>query len=155
MTKSSQFSGNFESLRNIRTYEAGITQSSGFRVIKKYTDEALRPYGISTSQWFLLGLVHDSGTTGITITDLSQYLGTNVPFVTNSVNVLLERGLVNRVQDSENGRIKRIFLTPDFESRFDAIEEDLRDHLRETIYSRVTPSELLTYIQVLYKFNNL
>lgn len=155
MTKSSKKSHTITSLENITSYEAGITQASAFRLIKKITDATLQQYELTTMQWFMIGLIYESGNAGISVTELSQALGTNLPYVTNTINVLVSRQIIMRASPEDNGRLKLLRINPDFEPTIAAIEESVRTELRKKIYTHVTRDEFITYIRVLYKFNSL
>jgi len=155
MTKSSKKSHTITSLETITSYEAGITQASAFRLIKKITDASLQEYELTTMQWFMIGLIYDSGADGISVTELSQALGTNLPYVTNTLNVLVGRNIIMRASPEDNGRLKLLRINTDFAPTIATIEANVRSELRKKIYAHVTYEELVTYIRVLYKFNSL
>jgi len=142
------------SLHDISTYRAGITQSTAHRQLKKFTDEALREHNLTTMQWFILGAIHDTGRQGITITELSKIVDTNVPYITNTLNKLEIKGMVSREAHPKDSRIRIVRLQPAFRPSFKAIENSLRKKMRNTLYATVTPEELRVYITVLSKLSN-
>lgn len=54
-----------------------------------------------------------------------------------------------------HSRVKRIVLDVKYIPTVQKIESDMRLKMRATLYQDITPSDLLTYVQVLYKLNAL
>lgn len=54
----------------------------------------------------------DPGGQGVTVTKLSEGLRVSAPYVTQTVNGLEEKGLVERTTDPEDRRLVRIRVTP-------------------------------------------
>ena len=142
-----------ESLVNIPTYKAGVVQSAAYRLLKRFTEECVAEHGITTMQWFIIGTIYDAGKTGIGVTALSKAVDTNVPYITNTLNLLEQKGAIERtVRDGDN-RAKIVTIAPSYQATVLVIERELRQKMRESIYSNVTPAELRTYIAVLYKLS--
>lgn len=142
-------------LSGISTYRAGILQSAVHRQLKKCTEDCLREYGISMMQWFVIGAIYDAGAKGISATQLSNTLGTNVPYITNALNKLAAKNIIIRGGSKTNdSRYKTVTLHPGYAATVRAIEAALRDKMRHTIYATITPLELRTYIGVLMKINH-
>lgn len=148
-------SSNFEDLSKITTYQSGVIQSAAHRNLKKVTDDALAEHKISTMQWFIIGIVYDSGDNGIRITELAKQVGTTLGFLTNAINLLESRKILIRVGDTEDSRAKLVCVAPSYRNKCRTIEEDLRNKLRKSIYSQISYDDLRTYIKVLHKFANL
>lgn len=143
------------SLADVSTYSSGVLQSAVYRSLKKFTDTSLSEHGISTMQWFVIGTIHDAGATGIRITDLAKQVGTTLSFLTNMVNALEAKDILTRVVHNEDNRAKWVRITDYFEPKVLEIETDLRIKMRATIYKKITPEELLTYIRVLRKLSDV
>jgi DNA-binding MarR family transcriptional regulator len=142
-------------LGDITTYQAGVAQATAHRVLKKFTEDCLRPHGLTMMQWFILGTIHDASDKGITVTQLSKAVDTNVPYITNTLNLLASKNIISRDTNEEDSRSKRVSINPDYEPTILAIEDDLRNKMREGIYARITPKELAVYVSVLHKLNHL
>lgn len=142
-------------LANITTYQAGVIQSTAFRVINKVTATMLKEYNLSTMQWFIVGTVYDAGDDGISITDLSRKLDTGISFLTNSINVLELKNMVIRREHSKDNRIRLVHINPSFRPKCTKIEKRLREKMRTTLYDRITRDELNTYIKVLNQLASL
>lgn len=142
-------------ISNITTYQSGVVQSAAFRNLNKHFSDLLKEHGLSSMQWFVVGTVYDAGPEGIKLTDLARKLQTGLPFITNIINLLESKDIVQRRDSATDNRSKYVSLNPDYEKRVLQIEEDLRAKLRDTIYSEIKPSDFRIYIKVLYQLSKL
>jgi len=133
------------------TYQAGIVQAKMHRKLQKFCDEILEPYGITKMQWLIIGTVYDHKSSGIRISDLATLLDTNLPFMTNSVNRLVDKKILARVVNQLDNRSTFITLPPSFAPKCKKIELILRDALRQKVYAGISPEEFRVYMKVLYK----
>lgn len=137
------------------TYQAGTLQAAAHRLLQKYCDEVLMPYGITKNQWLIIGTIFDSGNKGIRITDLAESFATTLSYLTNTINLLESKGILKRNSDSKDERVKMVIVNPKFVPKCYEIENKLRSRLRKTIYSDITPEEFKTYTKVLYKLSQI
>jgi DNA-binding MarR family transcriptional regulator len=145
-----------ESLRSLPTYTAGIAQASAYRLLKKFTEDCISEHDLTMMQWYIIGTVNDSDPEkGLSVGDLAALLDTGLPYITNTINTLESRGIVERRCCKDDSRIKRIYLCEQYASVVTEIEEEMRKRMRATLYKDITPKELLTYMKVLYKLNAL
>lgn len=151
MTKSTTFSE--KDISQITTYQSGIAQASAHRVVNRVVSDFLLRYDMTAMQWFTIGAVHDAGKNGIRLSDLTRRLETTLPYVTNIINLLESKSMVNKITHSGDSRIKLVSIAPEFVSTVQEIELELREHLRNVLYSedQISREELQTYISVLYK----
>lgn len=138
-------------LSSITTYESGVVQSTAYRVLGKKVTQLLKKYDISMMQWFVLGTIYGAGTGGIRLTDLAEKVDTGLPFLTNLINLLETKGMVSRVSNREDSRSKFVVVTPEYLRKCKTIEADLRDGLRKSLYTHISPEDLRVYIKVLYQ----
>jgi DNA-binding MarR family transcriptional regulator len=138
-------------LSNITTYGAGAAQASMHRALQKACDDILRPFGITKMQWLIIGAVLDSDSSGARISDLASGLGTTIPYLTNTINLLESKDILQRTDNDADSRSKLIKLNPAFKPRCAEIERTLRDGLRKSIYASVDPEEFKIYIKVLFQ----
>lgn len=140
-------------ISQISTYESGIIQSTAHRLTMKVKAEYLAGYDLTSMQWFAIGLTYDAGETGIRLTELRISLHVTMPFITNLVNGLEAKGIIHKVSDLSDSRVKIALLNPSFRSKVQEIETGLREQLRNELYANdnITRQELQTYISVLYK----
>lgn len=142
-------------IANITTYQSGVAQSSAFRVVKHHTAHLLKDFGLSSMQWFIIGTVLDSGSEGIRVSDLAKKLDTTLAYMTNSINLLESREILNKKAHQYDARTKLVSVNPKYKKTCLKIEEALRERLREVLYQNITREELTTYIRVLYKLSKL
>lgn len=142
-------------LSQTTTYQAGVIQSTMTRQIKKFTDDCLREHGITTMQWFVIGTIYDAGSAGIRISALSKKVDTNIPYITNTINLLESRGMVVREETPGDNRARVVKIDPKFAPKCPVIEDSLRQKMRDGIYSHIEPHELQTYLSVIEKLSKL
>jgi len=142
-------------LSGVTTYQSGVVQSAAFRKLNRFTASFLKPYDLTTMEWFLLGTVYDAGPEGISLTRLKDKLATTMPFITTSVKTLLSKGALVKSQHSGDARTKIVVISPSYRKICLEIEEYLRVKMRELFYDHITPQELRTYVNVLYKISGL
>lgn len=135
----------------ISTYKAGVVQSQAHRKLKKAVADFLKPHNLTMMEWFVLGLIKDAGEDGIRMSDLSNELQTTLPYTTNLINHLTNKGFVSRRTDTSDSRSKILSLSPEMVETCNKIEIDLRENMRKLIYSNISPDDLSTYVKVLYK----
>lgn len=142
-------------LSNITTYQSGVVQAAAYRNLNKLFTILLKEHELTCMQWFVIGTILDAGPEGIKLTDLANKLQTGLPFITNIINMLESKGMVERRFKPDDNRTKFVSIQPDFVAECHEIEQALRAKLRQTIYSKITPEELRTYIKVLYQFSQI
>jgi DNA-binding MarR family transcriptional regulator len=151
MKQSRTFPHNTEdiNLRDVTTYHVGSLESSAHRSIRAYKDACLKKYGLTGMQWYIIGTLYDAGSQGMRITDLSKSLGTTLGFMTNSINLLASKEIVERIENSSDNRSKIVVLADSYYKTCRIIEDDLRNQLRKSIYKNITQEELKSYIKTL------
>jgi DNA-binding MarR family transcriptional regulator len=144
-------------ISQISTYESGVVQSAAHRLTMKLKTDYLSQYDLTAMQWFVIGFVYDSGDKGIRLNDLMKYIDTTMPFITNIVSMLELKGIIQKVSDVNDSRIKIAKLNPSYKNQVEEIEAGLRNKLRDELYGHdsITREELQTYISVLYKITRL
>lgn len=135
-----------------RTYHVGALESAAHRTLRQYKDRLLKPYGLSSMEWYIIGIVADAGAKGIRSTDLAATLGTTMAFITKTINLLVAKGILVRQTNEKDARSTFVTLDDSYQSTLAEIEAHLRKQLRADIYSKVSREELATYIKVLQQF---
>lgn len=142
-------------LSNITTYQAGVAQSSAYRNLNKLFSAMLKEHELTSMQWFVLGTIYDAGHEGIQLTQLSTKLQTGLPFITNTINLLESKGMVQRRGSPTDSRSKMVLITDAYIPVCEKIEDDLRNKMRGTVYADISREELQTYIKVLVQLSQL
>jgi MarR family transcriptional regulator, transcriptional regulator for hemolysin len=78
--------------------------------VRRTMDDELQQYGLTSAQAEILGPVAHS-VEGISHKELAEWLGVASPTLTNSIDTLIEKGLVERRVSPNDARAKRIFAT--------------------------------------------
>ncbi|MDB5176611.1 MAG: Transcriptional regulator, MarR family [Candidatus Saccharibacteria bacterium] len=140
-------------ISQITTYQSGVMQSTAHRILTRIKTEYLSQYGLTSTQWFVIGYAYDAGSTGIRLNDLMKVLDTTMPFITTIVNLLESKDILQKVSDTSDSRVKIARLNPTYRSTVEEIESGLREELRVKLYREdsISREELATYISVLYK----
>lgn len=142
-------------LSALTTYQAGILQSVVYRNLQKQSDTILKKYGITKMHWLIIGSILDAKQRGVRITDLAKKLGTTLPYLTTTVNLLESKGMVTRSVHETDSRAKVVLIDPDFAPKCTEIEKAMREALRTTLYADIDPDELRTYMKVLYQLSRV
>src|SRR4051812_28153950 len=78
-----------------KSYELGIAEMLMTRQTSSSRNRTLKPYGLSSIEWFVLGLIQDkSSEGGIRVTDLATLLNVQTTYITASLNTLRAKGYV-------------------------------------------------------------
>lgn len=142
-------------IHKITTYQAGIMQAAMHRKLQRFSDEVLKPYGITKNHWLIIGIVRDHKTDGVRITEIAELLGTTMSYMTNTVNLLESRNILTRDLDTKDSRSRIVKVHPSFDSQCDNIEIELRERLRDKVYAHVTEEEFAAYVKVIAKLSKV
>ena len=134
---------------NVTTYQSGVAQSSAYRNLNKLFSRLLKTHSLTCMQWFVMGTIYDTGSEGIQQTQLSVILQTGLPFITNTVNLLESKGMVERRGSLTDSRSKSVSITPGFREEFQNIEKSLASKMKSSVYSEISSKDLQIYVKVL------
>ena len=99
------------------------------------------PEDLTMQQMRVLGLVgHEPGLTG---QELSARLGVSAPTASGIVDRLVAKGLLSRVEDADDRRVRRIALTPDGNHLLSGIDS-VFDQLIESVVPAIALDDLRT-----------
>jgi DNA-binding MarR family transcriptional regulator len=93
-----------------KSYKAGLLLAKAFRILKKRTNVTLAPAGISATEWGILGLLLEKKS-GLKLSEIASEMGVKAPFVTRSINLLIEKNLVLVKVDTVDTRAKIALIT--------------------------------------------
>jgi len=142
-------------ISQISTYESGVVQSAAHRLTMKIKTDYLSQYNLTPMQWFIIGFTYDAGEQGIRLSDLKKHVDSTMPFITATVNHLQAKGILHKVSDTNDSRVKIARLNPSYKKKVSEIEDGLRAKLRDELYNHdgISREELSIYISVLYKIS--
>ncbi|MCM3714147.1 MarR family transcriptional regulator [Alkalihalobacillus oceani] len=95
------------------------------RLHRKQLETNIRSVDHKTSESRVLYLLKKSNSRGLKVSDLSVALRVTSPFVTQQVNLLEEKGLIQRQRDAKDGRVVRIHLTEEGWVAAEEIEQNI------------------------------
>ena len=85
-----------------------------FGLLRRVMDRYFAQFGVSTSQWAVLRVLHraeDEGIASLRLTDLGDRLLVRPPSVTGVVDRLQRMGFLERSKSAEDQRVKEVRLT--------------------------------------------
>ena len=128
--------------------------------LKKRRDTISQNLGISTQQWLiLLHLAHDPNieylkkgnhSKPLLASELADALNVSRPNITNLINVLIEKELVNQVEDEDDKRRKRLVLSEKGEAILNSLQPH-REVLNSDLFGKLTPAEKMTFLELVEK----
>ena len=138
-------------LSEFTTYQAGVLQARAYRNLREFMASELKQYGYTMMEWSLVGLVYDyTAEGGARVSQLAKLLDVETSLVTNMLNVLEGKGLIERIVDEKDKRARRELSTHKSEADVKKIEKVLRKDMK-TWMGVVSPRQLLGYVKTLQK----
>lgn len=104
------------------------------RIISKGLNKRLEPLGIYTSEWSIILLLKENGV--MTQVGLANYLNIEPPGITNSLNKLEKKGLIERKPGSDK-REKKVYLSEKALEQYTEWEKAVNDY-RNLIFDGFT-----------------
>lgn len=134
----------------LTTYQKARFQVVAYRNFQALAAEVLAPYGINTSQWVILGWLHDYPD-GMRVTSLADVLQVETPLVTSLTQPLEASGRLQIKVDTADKRARLLTLTDDGEQLIAEIEPQLAERLR-LIEKGFRQKSIASYYTALEKF---
>ena len=121
------------------------------RKMAKLTRDAVAPYGLTTTQFFLLTALYEEE--DISISALAQKVVLDKATLTGLIDRLERDGFVTRQTSHEDRRTVRVCLTPKAEELRETLT-NLYHHINRRFLSLLTEEERETFEQVVSKIEN-
>lgn len=128
------------------SYEIGLLQVTSHRALQFQVAHVLEKFSLNTTHWFMLGKIADCHQ--ITASDLAKALHVDAPLITMMANMLIRKGLAERIKHPKDGRAKLLILTAKGAQTVIEVERLLDKTLRDLLDGLGAP-ELYTYKKVL------
>lgn len=100
----------FAATHHVRDHCLCLHAQRAARALARRFDEALRPVGLTNSQFSLLNALNRPSPAGMG--DVARLLGTDRTTLTAAIKVLAREGLAQTLPDPADKRARRIALTP-------------------------------------------
>lgn|GEM_PF-246644 len=97
--------------------------------LRKVQDESLAQFGLTSAQMEVLAPVYFSN--GLEHRKLVEWLGVTSPTLTNIVDGLVQRGLIERRSSREDARVKQFYITEEGEALFQKVGEGREEFFRQ------------------------
>ncbi|MGD0115418.1 MAG: MarR family transcriptional regulator [Dehalococcoidia bacterium] len=121
-------------------------------IMRKASDRALAPWGVSVSQAPVLVVLREAGSP-LTISEIARQLYLETPSITTMVDRLAERGYVERLKDRKDRRKTPVRLTKAGKQLVDSIREPGKQ-LQEEMFGVLGRKERETLRSILQKFRD-
>jgi DNA-binding MarR family transcriptional regulator len=121
-------------------------------IMRKASDRALAPWGVSVAQAPVLVVLREAGYP-ITITQVARQLFLETPSITTMVDRLAERGFVERLKDRKDRRKTLVQLTKAGKQMVESIREP-GEQLQEEMFSVLGRKERETLRAILQKLRD-
>lgn len=133
----------------LTTYQTGVLQARAFRALRSFMNSHLKPNGLTFVQWSILGLAYDyTGKGGVKVSQLAELLKVEISLVTTTLNQMEPKGWVERVEDEEDNRAKRVVVTRPGEKLVKKVESKLVGLLEDWLEG-IHDKQLALYIRTL------
>lgn len=116
-------------------------------LMHKTGSRAVAAFGATTQQWGILGALSRPPVVerGMTVKELIEFLGLSRQNVTAVLNRLERSGLIERTRIAEDGRIRRIRLTPKGRETWSQMLEKIRAYYMAAMADFSTEESLLLF----------
>ncbi|MEO6729061.1 MAG: MarR family transcriptional regulator [Candidatus Dojkabacteria bacterium] len=137
----------YDPKKGLSTYNTGIIQAKAYRAMRITLTSGLKKYGLSMSEWALLGTIYDKKF--VKYSELADLLEVKAPLITKIVDGLIDKELVSSIKDKDDKRSKLLTVTPKALGLIPTIEKEVKERTKNLI-SDITHPELLIYVKVLH-----
>ena len=107
---------------------------------------------LSINEMHLIEAVGSADGTGITISELAEKLKIRRPSATVAVNKLEKKGYVRKVDCENDGRVVRVYLTPEGK-KIDAYHKYYHRNMVKEISDEFTDEEKICFMKAVRKLN--
>ncbi len=132
----------------MKLYESGLIQGRAYRVLEHHLSITLKKFDLLIPEWKLLGTISTQRT--IQPAQMAPLLGVSRPFITNLINSLIEKKLLESTIHKEDKRFQNISPTKKAEKLLTKIEDKV-GVLINSLFEGLTVEERTVYMKVLMK----
>lgn len=128
------------------SYNFSILQGKAYKTIQNCITKCLVKYNLSLSEWKVLGQLYDNK--NLRVADLSVILGYDASLITNLIDSLESKGLIQRIASKTDLRVKQIMLTEKARLHIPEIESEIWKIVL-LLLEKITQKELKAYLKTL------
>ena len=128
--------------------EAYLNLARTAAVLSHSFNEAIKPYGITATQYNVLRILRGAGNTGLCRNDVRDRLVAQVPDVTRLLDRMEEAGLIERERETTDRRLVTTRITAEGLRVLDALDAPIVEVHRAQL-GHLTRQQLTTLIELL------
>ena len=125
-----------------------IALGRNFSRLLHRTEQLLKPYGLTPTQYNVLRILHGAGADGLCGTEIGKRLLSEVPDVTRLLDRMVDAGLVERERDPNNRRFVTARLTDGGREKLVETTPVLDQMHRET-FKHLSETQLRSLLELL------
>lgn len=145
-----------DTLKNNKMYALAMAQAFAARNLSDFYQNLLKQHGLTTIEWFVLGVVSDATKTGgIRVTDLAMTFNVKTTYITSVLNGLRTKDYVENQYDANDARVRLAIITQKGSKELPVIERSLRSETARLLDDVVTGAELEQYARTASKLATL
>ncbi len=110
--------------------------------------DALKPYGITGTQYNVLRILRGAGASGLCRNDVRDRLVAKVPDATRLIDRLVDAGLVTRTRESDDRRVVTTRITPQGTALLAKLD-DVVAEVHRRLLGHMTREQLKTLVELL------
>jgi DNA-binding MarR family transcriptional regulator len=132
--------------KNRTTYDIGLIQARGYRTLKQLTATVLKPEGLTTVEWAIIGIVshHEKG---VRSSEVAHALGVQPPLVSRLIAKAEAGGWIT-VEQGEDKRERFIRLSKKGKDNIARIDDEVRKNLGPLLKG-INARDLAGYLKTL------
>ena len=132
--------------KNHTTYDVGLLQARGYRTLKHMTAHVLRPEGLTTTEWAIIGIISHHPK-GVRTTKISEALSVQAPLVSRLLIKTEASGWIT-IEPGEDKRERVVSLSKKGLKNISRIEKNVREGLAPLLKG-VSAKDLAGYLRTL------
>jgi len=134
----------------LTTYQKARLQVVAHRNIQTLVTEVLAPYGLNTSQWIILGWLHDNPD-GMRVTSLAEVLQVETPLITSLTQPLEAAGNLKITVDALDKRARLLTLSEPGEQLVGQVDVAIAERMQQ-LEKGFRKNGITSYFAALEKF---
>ncbi len=129
-----------------KTFNVAVLQTGSHKTLRNNVVKVLSDFDISTAEWTILGYIYQHKSARFI--DLAIHLDVEPPHITTLIDILEIKKLVERKDDLNDRRAKRLILTKSAIDLIPQVEIKLSARMGHLL-NGITPEEMKTYFKIL------
>lgn len=128
-----------------------LLQAKEYRMLRTFLNELLKGYDISTTEWIIMGMLHERG--GVRLADVAKSLDVEAPLITSLIEKLEKKEITSRKADPFDKRARLVALTKKGKLLIPKIEKELQKKLKQK-FKDIPDKDYATYVKVQQRLIN-